>query len=70
MDSQRSRYCLAALGVFFLAGLLHGQKYERNSYLGETPPELVSEKDQWIGASEPLTLTELKGKVVWLHFNF
>ena len=47
-----------------------GQKHDRNSYLGKPPPELVSESHHWIGASAPLTLAKLKGKVVWLHFNF
>ncbi len=47
-----------------------GQKNSRNSYLGKAPPEIVSEAGHWIGASEPLTLEKLKGKVVWLTFNF
>ena len=62
--------CLAVAAVCLLSGRSDGQKYERNSYLGATPPELVSEKEHWIGADEPLTLATLKGKVVWLHFNF
>ena len=42
----------------------------RNSYLGKSPPEIVSQLEHWIGAPVPLTLAKLKGKVVWLHFNF
>ena len=47
-----------------------GQKHDRHSFLGKVPPEIVSERDHWIGAREPLTLAKLKGRVVWLHFNF
>lgn len=42
-----------------------------NSYKGKAPPELVSEKDHWLNAAEPLKLADLKGKkVVWLEFGF
>ena len=41
-----------------------------NSYKGKAPPELVSEKEQWINAAGPLKLAGLKGKVVWLEFGF
>ncbi len=61
-------FLIAALSV--ASACADDPKYERNSYLGTQPPELVSEKEHWIGASEPLTLEKLKGKVVWLHFNF
>ncbi len=60
----------------FLAAILStnepalGQKHDRNSYLGKSPPEIVSESHHWIGTPAPLTLEKLKGKVVWLHFNF
>lgn len=40
------------------------------SFRGKTPPELVSDKEHWIGATEQVTLTKLKGHVVWLQFNF
>lgn len=60
----------ALLATWFLAGPAHGQKYDLTSYLGRESPELVSEKEHWIGVSEPLTLAGLKGKVIWLHFNF
>jgi hypothetical protein len=43
--------------------------HDRNSYLGETPPDIVSEKEHWAGTAPP-SLVQLKGKVVWLHFNF
>ncbi len=41
-----------------------------NSYLGKSPPEIASTKDQWFNAPEGLTLAAFKGKVVWLEFGF
>lgn len=41
-----------------------------NSYLGKAPPELVSEKSQWLNSAEALTFEKLRGKVVWLEFGF
>ena len=41
-----------------------------NSYLGKTPPELVSEKGQWLNSDDALTFEKLRGKVVWLEFGF
>ena len=53
-----------------LAGLLLPQEQNLgNSYLGKAPPELVTEKEQWLN-SEPLQLAKLKGKVVWMEFGF
>ena len=40
------------------------------SFKGKAPPELASEKDQWINSKEAITLESLKGKVVWLEFSF
>lgn len=40
------------------------------SYIGETPPELMSDAEDWIGAGVPLSLADLRGKVVWLQFNY
>ena len=42
----------------------------RKSFVGQTPPEIVSEKDHWMGPSPPTDLSRLAGKVVWLQFNF
>ena len=39
------------------------------SYLGKEPPELVSEKGQWLGTDQAWKLADLKGKVVWLEFG-
>jgi hypothetical protein len=42
----------------------------RKSFFNEAPPELVADKDHWLGTAAPVTLAKLKGKVVWLQFNF
>ena len=42
----------------------------RRDLLGKVPPELVSEKADWLGDAPPVTLAGHKGKVVWLQFNF
>jgi hypothetical protein len=70
MRDHRWNACLVVLAACLTGEAAHGQKYDRNSYLGKAPPEIVSDKEHWIGAAEPLTLAKLKGKVVWLHFNF
>jgi hypothetical protein len=49
--------------------IAHHQPHDRNSYLGQTPPEIVSEPEHWAGMAPP-PLAQLKGKVVWLHFNY
>jgi thiol-disulfide isomerase/thioredoxin len=41
-----------------------------NSYLGKAPPEISSDKSQWLNAAETLKLETLRGKVVWLEFGF
>ena len=46
------------------------QKYNHNSYVGKIPPDLVSNKEHWLGWHERVTLQELQGRVVWLQFNF
>jgi hypothetical protein len=63
------------LALFILASCTSGIRAQgsglhRNSYLGKAPPELVAEKSHWLGTVPPVTLAELKGRVVWLQFNF
>lgn len=41
----------------------------RKPLVGKTPPELAADNEQWL-AGQPVTLRSLKGKVVWLQFNF
>ena len=42
----------------------------RKSFLGQTPPEIVSVKAHWLGPPPYTKLEQLHGKVVWLQFNF
>lgn len=42
---------------------------QRAPLVGKVPPELQAAADHWLG-SPPTTLAALKGKVVWLQFNF
>lgn len=53
-----------------LPGRCVGQRYGHNSYVGKRPPELVSRRTHWLGHQGPTALDQLKGKVVWLQFNF
>lgn len=46
-----------------------GTKHFFNSYLGKVPPELQAQPAHWVN-HEPLTLEKLRGKTVWLEFNF
>jgi thiol-disulfide isomerase/thioredoxin len=57
------------LAVLLAAALAPQDQNLGNSYLGKAPPELASAKEQWLN-SEPLTLAQLKGKVVWIEFGF
>jgi len=57
------------LGVAAAALAQDDQPYY-NSYMGKTPPELVSEKEHWLNAKKPLSLEKLRGRVVWLEFSF
>ena len=57
------------LAVLLAAALAPQEQNLGNSYLGKAPPELVTEKEQWLN-SEPLALAKLKGKVVWIEFGF
>jgi hypothetical protein len=41
-----------------------------NSYQGKAAPELKSEKSHWVNKNEVIKLGDLKGKLVWLQFNF
>jgi hypothetical protein len=66
-------------GLSFVSGLLLGwlfastgvaQRLNHDSYLGKAPPELTSQPDHWLGWHEKVTLADLRGKVIWLQFNF
>lgn len=57
------------LGAVAVA-LAQDDKPYYNSYKDKTPPELVSEKEHWLNAKQPLSLEKLRGRVVWLEFSF
>ena len=42
----------------------------RKSLVGKAPPELVFQKEHWLGKSPATSFAALKGQVVWLQFNF
>lgn len=42
---------------------------QRKALLGKVPPEIVAAEANWF-RSPATTLAGLKGKVVWLQFNF
>ena len=60
-------FCLATLGV-----AQHGraEKFYFKSFLKRRPPELQTTAEQWVNQKGTLTLEKLRGKVVWLEFNF
>ena len=74
------RYFLTAIALCGLATLVAadepasedspGKALLRKSFLGQTPPEIVSEKAHWLGPPPYTKLEQLHGKVVWLQFNF
>lgn len=47
-----------------------GKALLRKSFLGQTPPEIVSEQAHWLAPPPYTKLEQLHGKVVWLQFNF
>ncbi|MBB75334.1 MAG: hypothetical protein CMJ75_12565 [Planctomycetaceae bacterium] len=59
---------------FLLTDALATKPEQRRPYyysqLGERPPELLSRDSHWLNATRKMTLTQLKGQVVWLQFNF
>lgn len=59
---------MTALLVVALLAPQAGESYS-NSYKGKAPPELLSQKDDWLNAQEPLEFGKLKGKVIWLELS-
>ena len=55
--------------AFSLVAAVAGMLQDAPSYLGKAPPELVSEKEQWLGTDKAWKLSDLKGKVVWLELG-
>ncbi len=75
-----SRHFLTAVAICGFAALLVADETNnedspdkaplRKSFLGQTPPEIVSEKSHWLGPPPYTRLEQLHGNVVWLQFNF
>jgi hypothetical protein len=63
-------FTLLAATAYHLWGGAGPGEMHRRTFLGAAPPELVSEPSQWLGAAPPVTLAGLRGRVVWLQFNF
>ncbi len=63
------RLSIAVLALCSLINQANAQKHDRNAYLGQTPPEIVSKAEHWAGKPPP-KLADLRGQVVWLHFNY
>ncbi len=57
--------------VLSLAPVGYPQEREvlRKNLVGQAPPELVAFEADWL-AGAPTSFASLKGKVVWLQFNF
>jgi hypothetical protein len=62
---------LAALALALAAPAAEPEPVGRfdKDFRGQAPPELVGEADHWL-AGPPARFAALKGKVVWLQFNF
>ncbi len=50
--------------------LPHPQRQFYRSFLGKVPPELVASPNGWFNARRDLSLSMLRGQVVWLEFSF
>ena len=61
---------LAVASVVTLAVLSSARADEKGTLVGNRAPEIVAEVEHWLGKFRPVTMAQLKGKVVWLHFNF
>ena len=63
------RYAVALAALLLQVETKPQEAPDLKSFLGKAPPELVSEKGDWVNASDAVTLAKLKGKVVWLEFT-
>jgi hypothetical protein len=68
---QRTATIVLLLTAVCISGVsAQDREILRKSLLGKARPELVLQKERWLGKSPATSLAELKGKVVWLQFNF
>jgi hypothetical protein len=59
---------LSAVGISSVSA--QDREILRKSLLGKAPPELVFQKEHWLGKVPATSFAQLKGQVVWLQFNF
>jgi hypothetical protein len=67
------RSLVAITGLWLSVSLAENasaQKLNHRSFLGCPPPELISQREDWLGWQSQIRLKDLRGKVVWLQFNF
>lgn len=68
---MKVHFAIAVLLAVLTSNVLGGDKNCRcRCFHGKAPPELAAKSGHWMNGHGPATLTDLKGKVVWLQFNF
>jgi len=72
---QRLLYLALAAAFLTHTALAQGDKRKKkiysDSYIGKAPPELAMAKGaRWLNTKKPVSLSQLKGRVVWLEFSF
>lgn len=66
------RACWLAGAVAILSGApatAEDRGILRKPLLGQVPPEIAADADDWL-AGPAVCLEKLRGRVVWLQFNF
>ncbi len=62
--------CVVGVTLLFTPlGVAQQRELLRKNLVGKAPPELVALEADWL-AGPPTNFASLKGKVVWLQFNF
>lgn len=65
----RAHLTAGLLALLAVPAVAVGPSPLRKNLLGKEPPELVADKDHWL-SGPPVSLEKLRGRVVWLQFNF
>ena len=69
MPPTRAALALALVAIPFGPAVAGPPDLHRRNLWGQEAPELVAQEADWLGGA-PTNLAALKGKVVWLQFNF
>ena len=68
------RLCFAvvaiAVAAIWASPEVHAEKPRATLFEGLIPPELVSQPEHWLKGGEGPRLKDLRGKAVWLQFNY